>query len=76
MSECAVVGIPDPEWGESVMAFIVPTPKSSINSSSLDTLCLTKLARFKRPRKYAFIDELPKNNYGKVLKRKLRQNYK
>jgi long-chain acyl-CoA synthetase len=69
--EAAVVGIPDPEWGERVVAFLV-TKKNIPAFSELDALCLDHIARFKRPREYRFIDELPKNNYGKVLKTALR----
>lgn len=70
--EVAVVGQPDPEWGERVVAFVVargepPSPEE------LDAHCLAQLARFKRPRRYYFVDDLPKNNYGKVLKRELRE---
>ena len=62
----------DPEWGERVTAFVVGTdPPPSIEE--LDTLCLNHIARFKRPREYRFVDALPKNNYGKVLKTALRE---
>ena len=71
--ECSVVGVPDPEWGESVVAFVVLRPGASVTSEALDTLCLEHIARFKRPKDYRFIDTLPKNNYGKVLKTSLRQ---
>lgn len=66
--EAAVIGRPDAEWGEVVVAYIVgdATPKQ------LDELCLSRIGRFKRPRHYVFIETLPKNNYGKVLKRELR----
>jgi long-chain acyl-CoA synthetase len=69
--EAAVVGTPDEEWGEKVVAFVV-----SINNerpeSELDRLCLDHIARFKRPKEYHFVDELPKNNYGKIVKTELR----
>lgn len=66
--EAAVVGAPDAEWGEIVVAFIVGTA----DPSELDAHLLERIARFKRPKRYEFIDELPKNSYGKVLKRELR----
>jgi long-chain acyl-CoA synthetase len=72
VAEVSVVGEPDPDWGENVVAFIVPVGDTAIEPASLDALCLDHLARFKRPRRYVFIDSLPKNNYGKVLKTELR----
>ena len=69
--ECSVVGRKHPEWGEEVVAFIVK--KSSLETAELDKLCLENIARFKRPREYRFVDALPKNNYGKVLKTELRK---
>lgn len=71
--EVAVVGQPHSEWGEEVVAFIVTHPGLTITEQELDTLCLQNIARFKRPKTYHFVPELPKNNYGKVLKTELRQ---
>jgi fatty-acyl-CoA synthase len=68
VSEACVVGAPDREWGEVVVAFIV----GSADERELDAHMLDRIARFKRPKRYVFIDELPKNSYGKVLKRELR----
>jgi long-chain acyl-CoA synthetase len=68
-----VVGAPDKEWGERVVAFVVRRPGSEIADSDLDRLCLDNIARFKRPKEYRFIDQLPKNNYGKILKTELRR---
>ena len=67
--EAGVVGAPDEEWGEVVVAFIV----GDATPEDLDKLLLQRIARFKRPKRYAFVDELPKNSYGKVLKRQLRE---
>ena len=72
ISEASVIGRPDREWGEIVVAYLVATDGSSIDRSDLDDFCIDNLARFKRPRHYYFIDALPKNNYGKVLKTALR----
>jgi len=72
VAEAAVVGAPDPEWGEVVVAFIVAQPAARPTAADLDTHCLARIARFKRPKRYVFVDELPKNNYGKVLKTELR----
>ena len=71
--EASVVGRPHPEWGEEVVAFVVATaPGARVPERELDALCLEHIARFKRPRDYRFIETLPKNNYGKVLKTELR----
>jgi long-chain acyl-CoA synthetase len=70
--EVAVVGCPDPEWGEEVVAFVVARADTPPSAAELDALCLDNVARFKRPRHYRFVDALPKNNYGKVLKTALR----
>lgn len=70
VSEVSVVGQPDAEWGELVVAFVVAN--GAVDASALDTLCLDQIARFKRPKHYRFIEALPKNNYGKVLKTELR----
>ncbi|WP_299357953.1 AMP-binding protein [uncultured Paracoccus sp.] len=71
--ECAIVGRPSAEWGEDVVAFVVRHPGSTVDDHALDELCLAQIARFKRPKQYRYLQELPKNNYGKVLKTELRQ---
>ena len=68
--DVAVVGQSDPEWGEIVVAFVVAT---GVDSATLDALCLQQIARFKRPKVYRFLDSLPRNNTGKVLKTALRE---
>ena len=68
----AVVGAPDPEWGEVVVAFIVAQAGVAPTPEALDAHCLARIARFKRPKRYVFVEALPKNNYGKVLKTELR----
>jgi long-chain acyl-CoA synthetase len=74
VAEAAVVGRADAEWGEAVVAFVVargaPPPVEA-----LDRLCLEHIARFKRPKEYRFVERLPKNNYGKVVKTELRQGF-
>ncbi|WP_297774158.1 AMP-binding protein [Mycobacterium sp.] len=71
VSEACVLGTPDAEWGEVVVAFIVGTG-DPVEPAALDAHLLRRIARFKRPKRYEFVDELPKNSYGKVLKRELR----
>jgi long-chain acyl-CoA synthetase len=70
--ETSVIGRPDPEWGETVVAFVVKDPAGALAEADLDRHCLDRIARFKRPKAYVFVEELPKNNYGKVLKTELR----
>jgi len=71
--ECSVVGKPHADWGEEVIAFVVKRPGAALDEATLDRLCLDNIARFKRPKGYRFLAELPKNNYGKVLKTELRE---
>jgi long-chain acyl-CoA synthetase len=66
--EVSVIGRADREWGEVVVAYVVGEAKAP----ELDALCLQRIARFKRPKDYVFVDALPKNNYGKILKTELR----
>jgi acyl-CoA synthetase (AMP-forming)/AMP-acid ligase II len=69
----AVVGRPDAKWGEAVVAFVVAANRDAEPSvNDLDRTCLDHIARFKRPKDYRFVDALPTNNYGKVVKRELR----
>jgi long-chain acyl-CoA synthetase len=68
-----VVGRPHPDWGEEVVAFLVQRTGAAVAVAELDALCLDRIARFKRPRDYRFVEMLPKNNYGKVLKTELRR---
>jgi len=73
VAEVAVVGARDPEWGEVVVAFVVAQPGASVTPEALDQHCLAQMARFKRPKRYLMVPELPKNNYGKVVKAVLRE---
>jgi long-chain acyl-CoA synthetase len=74
--EVSVVGEPDPEWGENVVAFVVARPGASLRPETLDAHVRGEIARFKRPKRYVFLDALPKSNYGKILKRELRERLK
>jgi acyl-CoA synthetase (AMP-forming)/AMP-acid ligase II len=71
--EASVIGRPHADWGEEVVAFVVPRPGRALAADTLDALCLDNIARFKRPRHYRLVAALPKNNYGKVLKTELRR---
>lgn len=74
IEQASVVGRPDPEWGESVVAFFVVRDGADTPSpEELDELCLSSIARYKRPKEYIAVEHLPTNNYGKVLKRELRE---
>jgi len=70
--EVSVVGRDSEKWGEEVVAFVVADKGCKISTGDLDAHCLNHIARFKRPKEYFMLERLPKNNYGKVLKRKLR----
>jgi long-chain acyl-CoA synthetase len=67
--EVSVIGRPDAQWGEVVVAYVV----GEADRNELDALCLNNIARFKRPKDYVFVNSLPKNNYGKILKTELRE---
>jgi acyl-CoA synthetase (AMP-forming)/AMP-acid ligase II len=71
--ETAVVSRPHADWCEEVVAYVVRRPGTMVEIAELDTLCLDNIARYKRPRAYRFVDALPKNNYGKILKTELRE---
>jgi long-chain acyl-CoA synthetase len=73
VQEVSVIGRPHPEWGEEVVAFVVRAAPSTVNEAELDALCRDHIARFKRPKVYRFVQALPKNNYGKILKTELRR---
>ena len=73
VSEVSVVGQRDEAWGEIVIAFVVPRTGVRLRTEALDAHCLERIARFKRPKRYVVLETLPKNSYGKVLKRSLRE---
>lgn len=71
--EASVVGRKHDDLGEEPVAFVVTVNNQTVTSEELDLLCLENIARFKRPRQYFFVESLPKNNYGKILKTELRK---
>jgi acyl-CoA synthetase (AMP-forming)/AMP-acid ligase II len=70
VAECAVIGVADQRWGEAVKAVVVAS--SSVTAEELDEWCLGRLAGYKRPRWYCFVDTLPRNALAKVVKTELR----
>lgn len=72
--EAAVVGVSDPEFGHRLQAFVVPTPQSSRDGDEIKSYVKSRLARYKVPRDIVFVDELPRNATGKVLRRVLTEN--
>lgn len=72
VAEVSVVGRAHAQWGEEVVAFVVARPGVPADQAALDAHCLDQIARFKRPKEYRFVDTLPKNETGKVLKTALR----
>ncbi|BCG04763.1 AMP-dependent synthetase (plasmid) [Paraburkholderia sp. PGU19] len=72
VSEVSVLGRSHPDWGEEVVAIVVPTAGAQLTKPELDQWCLDRIARFKRPKAYLVVEALPKNSTGKVVKTALR----
>ncbi|MCX5810701.1 MAG: AMP-binding protein [Proteobacteria bacterium] len=75
VQECAVVGFPDKEWGERVVAFIIPKPGAGIVPDECKAFLKTRLAAYKVPKEYIVKSEFPKSPAGKVLKRELKRQH-
>jgi acyl-CoA synthetase (AMP-forming)/AMP-acid ligase II len=73
VAACAVIGIPDDQWGERVHAVVILHPGRQVGAEELRDFCRAHIANYKVPRSVAFVDELPMSGAGKVLKRELRR---
>jgi acyl-CoA synthetase (AMP-forming)/AMP-acid ligase II len=72
VDEVAVIGVPSEEWGQTVKAFVVPRKGQKVSESDLEEFCRSRLASFKRPESIEFLDALPRNPLGKILRKDLR----
>ena len=75
IEDVAVIGVPDPKWGERPIAVLVLRPGASLDEAALATHCLAHLARFKVPKRFVARGALPRNPSGKLLKRVLREEF-
>jgi long-chain acyl-CoA synthetase len=75
VAEAAVVGLPDPAWGESVTAVVVLRPNTTATEAEIIAGARDSLAGYKKPKRVIFVDELPKTVSGKIIKRELRDRY-
>ena len=75
IQECAVIGLPDKEWGERVTAFIVPKPGRAIEPDRIKASLKGRLSGFEIPKQIVVVDEFPKSQAGKILKREVRKQY-
>ena len=73
VQECAVIGLPDKEWGERVAAFIIQRPGKNFNKEELHAFLKSRLSSFKVPKEYRLVNDFPKSPAGKILKRELRK---
>ena len=74
VAEASIIGIPDPHWGENVTAVVVTAPGATVTEDEIVAACRASLAGYKKPKRVFFVDELPRNASGKILKRELRES--
>jgi long-chain acyl-CoA synthetase len=75
VEECAVIGLPDKEWGERVAAFVIPKPGKTVTKETLKAFLKTRLSSFKVPKEYIITGEFPKSPQGKILKREIKKQH-
>ncbi|WP_453990547.1 acyl-CoA synthetase [Bacillus nitroreducens] len=76
INEVAVIGVPHQKWGEMVIAFVSLMPGQNVSKSELMEFCQEKIGKYKVPKEFIFVDELPKTHVGKIDKSHLQQKYK
>jgi fatty-acyl-CoA synthase len=74
--EATIIGVPDPQWGETVCALVVPKDGVSLTDGDIVSFLQERLASYKKPRHVVFMDSLPRNPSGKVMKRELRERFR
>jgi len=75
IQECAVIGTPDKDWGETVTAFILPNSGKTINEKEMKAFVKARLSAYKVPKRFFTVDDFPRSPAGKLLKRKLRESF-
>lgn len=75
VKEVAVIGLPHPKWGEMVTAVVVSHDGNPVPDGAMETFCRANIADYRRPKRFIWVESLPRNAYGKVLKRELRARY-
>ena len=75
IDDVAIIGAPDPEWGEKLVAFVVPVKGSALRAADVQDFVASRMASYKKPKEVIFVDEIPYSVSGKRLKRVLREKY-